>query len=269
MKFSDFRTRLITIISIIVFSIFIMLLDSVGGFSIFYDFTALISSPVRVEVRKVVVKINDYIGALKKISSLNEENNKLRNEREQLLEKLSGCEEMKAQNEALKDQLYLVEKGERWILEGRVIGIDTKFENILQINVGSAEGVEIGDVVVYGRYAIGVIEKVSTNFSRVKLITSKSINLPVMGEKNRAKGILNGNVGLTFDMKNILPDETIEEEEIIITSGVESPFPGGFIVGTVKSVNNDLTRATKTAIVESQINFAKLDYVYIIRGQNI
>lgn len=269
MNLEDFKNRTLTLVIILAVSILLLLLDSVGVVSSLYDLTSVASVPARLEFRRVSLKLNDVLGIITQISTFKKENEELKRENLDLLSNLSELEEKRVENEILKEQLKLGEVGDdQWMLQARIIGSNVTYDNTLQISVGSCEGVEEGDVVVFGEYAVGVIKRVEKYSSKVLLIMSVSSNIPVRGQTNRAIGLIQGSVGLTLNMVDILPDEVIEDGEIVVTSGVDSEFPAGFIIGVVSNVDNNPANATQEAHVDVQIDFTKLDYIYVIKGQN-
>lgn len=267
MDLNDFKNRILVIIVIVVVGVLFLLFDSLGIVSSLYNFSALLTVPIRLELRKFSLKVNDLIGVVTQVSVLKSQNQNLREENLELLEEVSKLEEAESENEALKEQLELEEGKREFLLEARVIRTDLAYENILQINVGSGDKVKEGDIVVFGNYAVGEVIQVESEVSKVLLITSRESKIPVRGQKNRASGLISGNVGLTLKMIDILPDEKIQEGEIVVTSGVDSPFPAGLILGKVKSKTENPAYATLEAEVDVQIDLKRLDYVYIIRGQ--
>jgi len=269
MKLSDFKQRVFILIGIVILSVLLILLDSVGFLTAFINIVSYTTIPVRIELKNFSTKVNDVIGAVSEISSLKGENGKLRQENFDLLARLSDLEEYKVENGNLKEQLKLREEIRDWILQARVLGTDIAYENVLQINVGNYNGVEKGDVVIYGDYAVGIITRVEKYSSKVTLITSTTSNIPVRGQTGRAGGLANGNVGSSLKMTDILPDEKIDIGEIIVTSGVNSQYPQGLIIGIVTNVESNPSNATYEAEIKVQLDFSKLDYIYIIKGQSI
>lgn len=267
MDLSKFRDRVITIVAIIAIGVFGLLLDSVGVIDSLYNISDIVSIPVRQELRIISQNVNNFLGAITKITSLQKENDELKQQNASLGEELSAFEECKNNKAILEEQLKLTEVTSEPIVEARVISSNISIENVIQINAGSKNGVEEGDIVAFGMYAVGEVIRVEERSSRVELITSPSSNVPVRGQKNRARGLAKGNVGLSLKMQEILLDEVIEEGEIVVTSGVDSHFPAELVIGIVRTINDNPAYATKEAIVEVRLDFNKLDYVYIIKGQ--
>ena len=269
MKSDNLRERVGVLVGSIVLSAFLLLLDSVGTTTFLYNVASYLTEPMKAKVHSFAVNTNDVLGVLGKVTRFREENEKLRDENLRLIEQVSELEEYKTESEVLKEQINLMEPKRNWVLEARVIGSDISLENSLQLNVGSEDGVEDGDIVIFGKFAVGEVDRVEKYSSKVLLITSPSSNVPVRGQKNRAIGLVRGEVGLTLKMIDILIDEKLEEGEFVVTSGVDSQFPAGFIVGVVSSVNDNPAYATQEALINVQIDFSRLDYVYIIKGQDI
>jgi len=268
MNFNTFKDRMLIISIVLIVSVLLLLLDSIGAIGALYDITALATVPLRVELHDRAIKVNDFLGIIGKISLLQEENDKLKKENTKLFEEIATLKELRIENTNLKKQLGIPEKIEGEITQARVIGNAIALNNSIQINVGESNDVSQGDVVVFGKYAIGIVQRVESYNSRISLVTSPTSNIPVRGQKNRALGLIAGEVGNTMRMSNILPGEIVEEGEIILTSGVESEFPSGLIIGKVTSITKNPANATQEAEVEIQIDLSRLDYVYVIRGQS-
>jgi rod shape-determining protein MreC len=234
---------------------------------VLYHLSGYVSVPVRLEFRKVTVKVNDVWNIVTQVSSLKKENEDLKIENSQLLEKFAGFEETQAENQALKDQLDIDIPGIGGTIGGRVVGFDIATENSLQINLGTNDGVEVGDIVIYGQYAIGKVQRAEGNFSKILLITASSNNIPARGQSNRALGLVGGDVGPRLKMIDILPDEKVEVGEVIVTSGLDSEYPAGLILGVVESIDDNPANATQEAFISTKLDFSKLDYIYVIDGQ--
>lgn len=267
MDLSNSRDRLIALVVIVAISIFGLLLDSIGVIGSLYDVSAAVGLPIRFELRKVSLQINDFLGAISKITDLEEENNVLREENIRLQEELAGFDECRIEQGRLREQLGILDTVETEKIQARVIGADVALQSTIQLNVGRSDGVSEGDVVTFGSYAVGEVKRVEKYSSTVLLITAPTSNVPARGQENRSIGLVAGDVGLTLKMVDILLDEEIEVGETIVTSGVDSNFPAGFIVGKVSAVEDNPAYATKEADVEVQIDFTRLDYVYVIQGQ--
>lgn len=267
MDFNNFKTRTITLLVIIISSILFLLLDSVGVVSGVYGFASLISVPVKLEMRKVSVRANDIWNIVTSINELKNENEDLTLENEELLAELSECEEVMAENKALQEQLGVESINYSKITEARVIDSEVGLTNTIQINAGSKDGIRKDDVVIKGQYLIGIVIRVEENSSRISLLTSSQSSVAVRGQKNRALGLASGIVGSKMEMTEILTDETIEENEIVVTSGKNSPYPANLIVGTVEKIEENPAEATKSAIIDVKIDFSKLDYVFVISAQ--
>ncbi|MBU0975350.1 MAG: rod shape-determining protein MreC [Patescibacteria group bacterium] len=269
MNLGELKNRILVIGGVIVISILFLLLDSIGAASGLYNIASIVSVPARLEIKKITIGMNDWLGVVSQVASLKRENDSLRTINRDLLQQISELEECQTENENLKKQLGIKTGKPEWTVEGRVIGNRTTQDNTIQINLGEKDGVREGDIVITGNYAIGVITRVENNISKVTLVTSPSSNIPARGQKKRAEGLVSGEVGFILRMADILPDEKIEEGEIVVTSGVNSEFPAGLILGEVTSIESNPAQATQEAFIKTQVDFTKLDYIFVIRGQEL
>lgn len=268
MNLNDLKNRLLILTGIIVSGFLLLLFDSTGIASKLYDVSASISNPVRLTLTGVNDKFANMLGALTKITQIQEENENLRSEYQAAFEKLSELEELKAENENLKVALGIRDIVSGEVIEGRVIGVDITFSNTLLINIGTKAGVEVGDIVTVGKFAIGEVKETNSLTSKILLVSSPESRIPSRGEVNRAIGLVEGKMGKTLEMKEILPDENVDIGEIVVTSGINSSYPPGLILGKVTSVKDNPAQATKEATLELQIDLSRLDYIYVIKGQD-
>ncbi|MDD3647984.1 MAG: rod shape-determining protein MreC [Candidatus Dojkabacteria bacterium] len=269
MDLDELKNRFIVFGGVIVCGILLLLLDSIGAVSGLYNVVSVISVPARIEIRKISVGINDWLGVVSRVASLRNENESLKQENKEMLEKISELNECQKENDIFRNQLGPDSVKVDWMLEGRVVGDRVIQDSTIQINQGSIAGVEEGDIVISGGYAIGMVVRTDSKVSKVVLITSPSSNIPARGQKGRAEGLIIGDVGFILKMVDILPDEKIDEGEVIVTSGINSEYPVGLILGLVTSVENNPAQATQEALIKTQIDFTKLDYIFVIKGQKL
>jgi rod shape-determining protein MreC len=76
--------------------------------------------------------------------------------------------------------------------------------------------------------------------------------------------MVNGSVDGSLVMTEILPDETVEENEVVITSGLGGLLPKGLILGQVESVSYQEADLFQEAQLRPALDFRRLEVVLVI-----
>lgn len=119
-----------------------------------------------------------------------------------------------------------------------VYGPVNNFDHVIEIDKGSADGIEVGQPVISGAGLVGVIEQVSQNRAVVTLVTDPGfrvgVRLSTSGDLGVAQGQGRGRPLIVFS--GIDPGLDIPEDELVTTSGLErTRYPQHVPVGTVTS----------------------------------
>ena len=157
-------------------------------------------------------------------------------------------ENIKTQNETLKEYLNLTEKyGEYNTVPGYVINKDiSNYSKTIVINLGSDDGVAENMTVIADQGLVGYVVSVTDTTAKVQTIidTASSVSC-IMSSNDESivcKGTLDDNSSLRA--MYIPTDSNIAQGESIETSGLGGIYPKGIHVGTVE-------RATKGSFSKS------------------
>ncbi|MBU0619941.1 rod shape-determining protein MreC, partial [Patescibacteria group bacterium] len=74
-------------------------------------------------------------------------------------------------------------------------------------------------------------------------------------------GIIEGEFGLTIKMDFIPQNKRINNEDIVITSGLEKNIPKGLVIGKITRINKNNNEVWQNAIIEP---LADLDNLIIV-----
>jgi rod shape-determining protein MreC len=136
--------------------------------------------------------------------------------------------------------------------------------NIFTINVGSDEGVEVGDIVVCGEGLVGRVSAVGGNWSKVTSIIDESSkvsfklsgNLQVIGiVEASSDGVLTG-----FMLDS---EAKLNEGDGIITSGM-GVYPAGIEIGKITKVRYDSDEQLLKVDIKPSVEFESLQKVSVI-----
>ena len=176
--------------------------------------------------------------------------------------------EFEFENTRLRDVLALANKhvGET-VAAASVIGGDpTGWVHSISIDKGSLAGVEIGMGVVNPEGIIGQIAAVSPHAARVILIDDPLSNVDVMLQQPRVRGLLEGaGQGRTI-VQFVGKGQSVRIGDTIITSGMDSVFPKGLLVGRVEKVSHRVGEMFQEVEVAPAVSFPRVEEVLVVRG---
>lgn len=212
------------------------------------------------EIDKKFQLIKDKEDLILELNLLKKENEKL----------LSLNTSLKIEN----GDLELIQKQKQFseIPEGTpalVLGTVLDEFGYIVINKGEVDGIKKGSSVVIKNYLIGEVTEVGKYTSEVRMIISPNGKVPVTSILHNAHGVVQGNVSRGLLMEDVSQGSILEEEEVIITSGINSKFVRGLIVGKVKKINQVSNSVTKSAEIDSLIDFSELDRVFILEPNDV
>ena len=177
-------------------------------------------------------------------------------------------ENIKSENETLKEYLDLTEKyGEYKTVPAYIINKDiSNYSKTIVINVGSDDGIKENMTVIADQGLVGHVISVTNNTAKVRTIvdtsSSVSCSLSTTDESIVCKGTLEEESALKA--MYIPDDDGIIQGDSVETSGLGGIYPKGIHVGSIKRVVNTRNATDRYAIVETAVNFDKLDTVLVI-----
>ena len=162
---------------------------------------------------------------------------------------------------------YTTAQNNEEFITADVINIDQSgFLRTIVINRGTRDGLDIGMPVVTPQGLVGRIEQVTANASRVLLITDQNSAVSARLQTTRAEGSVIGQASGTLLMDFIPLDETIQEGDLVITSGLGGNFPPDKVIGVVTSARQLQFELAQQATVSSLIDFGTLEQVLVIKS---
>ena len=150
------------------------------------------------------------------------------------------------------------------------------FTNSLVINIGSNDGVELGDAVISSKGLIGKVSSVSENTSIVLLLTTEleinKITVKIQVDPSKtSEAILEKYDPNTqsYSLKLLDTNSSITEGMKVISSGSGGLFPSGLLVGTVNHVENLPNAIGLKILVKPAADFYHLNYVAVVKRGNL
>jgi len=146
-----------------------------------------------------------------------------------------------------------------------VIGMGaTGFVRSIEINCGRRDGVSLLDPVVTERGLVGRVAQVSATGAQVLLVSDPKSSVNARLQATRHDGVVMGQLSGDLVMSFIPIDATVNEGDLVMTSGLGQTLPPDLLVGQVLSVSLAETELYQEARVRSLVDFDRLEIVQVL-----
>lgn len=208
--------------------------------------------------------------ALEDPESVLSENERLKNENEEL--KLQALESKRVldENASLKNMLGISKEYQHFNIKlGNIVFREhDNWTKTFTINLGSKDGIKLNQAVVHKDGLVGYISAVNTDTSVVTTILDPTSSVSVIVSTINEPAILKGDLEQKSDNKlklTYIPlDTDISVSDILYTSGLGSMYPSSIPVGKIVEVVNKKNDVSRYAIVEPNVNIKQIMEVGVI-----
>ncbi|MBQ9313589.1 MAG: rod shape-determining protein MreC [Clostridia bacterium] len=204
------------------------------------------------------------------VDELKAENQKLKEENDELNAKLMNYELILSENTILKEHVNLINSYPDYnVIAADIISESTSnWEKVYTINRGSKDGVKPDMTVVAEDGLVGYVASVTTSTSKIISILDPGNTISARTTRTRDSITCKGNSLLMNENKlklNKIPtDLVLIEGDKIETSGLGGRYPKGIPIGEVKEFNVKKNPVENEAVVKTYVDFNKLETVAII-----
>jgi rod shape-determining protein MreC len=239
-----------------------------------------VAMPFEVAGERVARPFRDAWGWASDLIGAKQENAKLRAEVEELRKRLIQNETSASENARLRELLKFVD-GPNFPagfdgVSTRVVGRPpSAYNQEVLIAAGTSAGIQRNDPVVTQDGLVGLVTDVTSNGAKVTLLTDQSSAVSAVVLETGAAGIVrhgpSDSAALILD--RVSKDELVEDGNLVITAGwrsgkLESLYPRGIPVGTVKSVGQQDVDLYKRIQVSPLVDFDSLAEVIVLVSKN-
>lgn len=191
-------------------------------------------APVFGVIAQPLVGVQRAVDEVHGLMELRADNDRLRQENENLRRWHAVALALDAENATLKANLRWVPDPAPSYLTARVVAdAGGVYARAVLLSLGPNHGVTKGQVALDEAGLVGRVTEVGHRSARVLLLTDMNSRIPVILENSRARAILVGNNGarprLMYWPEGVMP----QEGERVVTSAEAGAFPAGLPVGTV------------------------------------
>ena len=197
--------------------------------------------------------------------SVSRENDQLRSQLDEALERGHRCTEIELANQRLNSLLNFQKSIDREVLPAAVIGKDpsTWFKTVI-IDKGMRDGVEKGLPVVVPAGIAGQVMEVAGTYSKVLLIIDRNNAVDALVQRSRARGLVTGAASGRCIFKYVLLKNDVKIGDILISSGLDRVFPKGLRVGMVSNVIRSHAGIFQEVELTPFVDFEKLEEVLVV-----
>ena len=257
------------IITIIILILLVVLTNTKNSnLSYFENIADKLVNPIQNGLTFLKNKIHSNNSFFTNINDLQNENDELKQKNNDLEEKLREFESVKAENQTLKEYMKLTEKYSDYKTVGAdVISRDiSNYSKTIVINAGKNSGIKENMPVIASEGLVGFVISATDNTAKVQTIVDSSSNTSSVISSSKESVVCKGMLEGKNELKAVyIPtDAQIASGDSIETSGLGGIYPKGIFIGKVNKVINGSNINDRYAIVDTGVNFNKLDTVLVI-----
>ncbi|PRY10591.1 rod shape-determining protein MreC [Pontibacter ummariensis] len=152
---------------------------------------------------------------------------------------------------------------------GRVINNSVRrTNNTLTLAIGTADGIQPGMGVISPDGVVGRVKTVSEHYATVTSLLHSKMLVSAKIQKSNTFGTVKWTGGdyrtATLDYIPLHVKPAVGDT--IVTSGFNTVFPEGIMIGTISNVEKEQDRSFYTIDVKLSVDFAQLSYVYVVES---
>lgn len=220
-----------------------------------------------VYLKKWISNDSSFFNQIDDLEELNEE---LRKENEELKALLADYEVVKASNEILKEETKLANSYPDYdvVIANIIADSSSNWEEVYVINKGERDGVLPNMAVICTNGLVGYVESTTTSTAKVVSILDAGNAVSARSTRTRDAVVCKGNISLKdneqLKISSIPFGVELLEGDKIETSGMGGRYPKGIAIGEVVSFVTKKNPTENEAIVQTYVDFNKLETVAVI-----
>jgi rod shape-determining protein MreC len=197
-----------------------------------------IAAPVGQAVTWPVRAVKNMAADMVELGSVAEDNAALRKALDEKMEMENEYTFLKSENERLKGLLKIQAESKFGIVWGEIISNNKSLSNTFAINVGTAQGVKEGEIVLSHRgNLLGFVESALGEYSKVRTLSDANSSIIVKVGGTEVFGFLQGNnTGNPYFEYYSDPDFAPMVGMQIVSSGMNSLMPANIPIGEITKV---------------------------------
>ena len=264
--------HLITMMTILCLGLIVLSLSSRFSFAPVRSALGYVVVPFQNGINQVGSWMNEQKNGFQDMKSLAEENEKLKEQIDELKVKNSNLVQDQEEAERLR-ALYNLDQeySEYEKIGAQVIGKDTgNWYSTFIINRGSADGVQEDMNVIADGGLVGIVTGTGAHWATVRSIIDDSSNVSASVTSISRNCMVTGDLEMMDDGKIRFIQLTDKENQAqegdkVVTSSVSNKFLKGILIGYIGDIQNDSNNLTKNGTIIPAVDFSNLQEVLVIK----
>ena len=198
------------------------------------------------------------------------ENEKLRAEGRILNARLQKLEILAAENDRLRYLLGSSRKIDDDVIVAELLSVDQNpYSQLIEINRGTSDGVEIGHAVIDDFGIMGQVIHANAHSATIILISDPEHAIPVQFIRSGTRSVAFGK-GSTrqLELRYLPATADIKVDDELVTSGLGGRFPPDYPVATVTEINEDRVHGFVSVLAEPKARLDSSREVLVIKPRN-
>lgn len=222
-------------------------------------------APAEEAMTSLAGRVDRITTAFGDVSSLRAENARLRAADEALRRQVVELNAAAKENASLRQALDFQKSSGHHAVAAEIIGAGPDgFSRTMEVNRGTADGVQPGMVVVTGAGLLGRVREAGPHAAIVQTLADPQSRVNVYLSKSNLQGTLSGGAtALQLELQHTL-GVVASNGEWALTSGVGGGYPRGLVVGEIASVTRRDAATTDRAQVAWVNDPSGLSFVLVI-----
>ncbi len=198
------------------------------------------------------------------------ENSDLRADSRILNARLQKMQVLQAENTRLRNLLGSSAKVADEVIVAELLSVDQNpYRQLIEINKGTLDGVEIGQAVIDAYGVMGQVIHVNQHTSTTILISDPEHAIPVQFIRNGTRSVAFGNGSSDqLELRYLPATADIRVNDELVTSGLGGRFPADYPVATVVAITEDLIHGFVSVLVKPKARLDSSREVLIIKPRN-
>ena len=264
--------HLITMMTILCIGLIVLSLSSRFSFAPVRSALGYVVVPFQNGINQVGTWMNDQKKGFQSMKSLAEENEKLKEQVEELKVKNSNLVQDQEEAERLRALYNLDQEYSEYDKIGaQVIGKDTgNWYSTFIINRGSEDGVETDMNVIADGGLVGIVTGTGAHWATVRSIIDDSSNVSASVTSISQNCMVTGDLEMMDEGKIRFIQLTDKENQVqegdkVVTSSVSNKFLKGILIGYISEVQDDSNNLTKNGTIIPAVDFSDIQEVLVIK----
>ena len=267
------KVKIVLVIAVLL-GIALAVISSLTGVSIPDMFVKGVLTPIRSGVSSLTDRVQQLYSYMFEYESLKAENEALKEELAAIQDQARRTDSITQENNRLRELLELKEANEDYkYVDGYIISWSSnEWSSTFTINRGANVGLQEGMCAITSRgELVGLVSEVGPNYAIIKTVLDSSLEISATIASSGYNGMVQGGyfTGQAGKLRmNYLPTSvTIRNNDEVVTTGA-TVYPRDLIIGHVIDAGFDDTGVAKYAILEPAADIGALEQIFIITEYN-